>query len=101
GNRGLADEGPALHAAVVLRHRERVRASDFAEFYAAVESRRRGCTDFERIEPDSGTNPPHPLTAIAKREGHHAIRHSGEDPDRKLERAARVVETHQLLVRKT
>ena len=41
------------------------------------------------------------LTAVAKREGDHAVRHAGEDPDGKLERAARVIETDHLLVRKT
>ncbi|MGE5813016.1 MAG: TAT-variant-translocated molybdopterin oxidoreductase, partial [Acidobacteriota bacterium] len=40
-------------------------------------------------------------TTIAKRESHHAVGHAGQDPDRKLERAARVIETDHILVRKT
>ncbi|PYR70195.1 MAG: hypothetical protein DMF88_03480, partial [Acidobacteria bacterium] len=94
-NRGLADDRPALHAAVVLRHRERVRACDFAERDAAVESGRFGRSNFERVEPDLGSDPPDALTTVAEREGHHAVRHAGEDPDRKLEGAARVIDTHQ------
>src|SRR5690349_7943764 len=101
GNRRLANEGPPLHAAVVLRRRERVRASDFGERDAAVESRRLRRADLERIEPDSSPNPPDALTTVAKRERDDAVRHAGEDPHSKLERASRVIETHQVPVRKT
>src|SRR5207253_1596694 len=101
GHRGLADDGPALHAAVVLRRRERVGASELAEHDAAVESRRLGRSDFECIEPDSRSNPSGALTTVAKGEGHHIVRHAWEDPDWKLERAARVIDTHHLLVGKT
>ena len=94
-NRGLANDRPALHAAVILRPRKRVRACDFAERDAAVESGRFGRSNFERVEPDLGSDPPDALTTVAEREGHHAVRHAGEDPDRKLEGAARVIDTHQ------
>ena len=40
-------------------------------------------------------------TAVAERQGDHAVRHAGEDPDGKLERAARIIETDHILARKT
>ena len=57
--------------------------------------------DLERVEPHVRSNPSRAPTAVAKREGQHAVCHAGQDKDRKLERAARVIETDQLLVRKT
>src|SRR5262245_61016864 len=89
----LAAEGPALHAAVVLRRRERMLASELGEFDPAVES---GCvrrSDLERVEPHARSNPSRALTAVAKGEGQHAVCHAGQDPDRKLQRAPRVIET--------
>jgi hypothetical protein len=41
------------------------------------------------------------LATVAKGEGHHAVRHAREDPDGKLERAARVIETDHVFARKT
>src|SRR5262245_26132317 len=101
GNRGLADDGPALHAAVVLGRRERVGAPEPGEFGAAVETERLGRSDFERIEPDPEPNPSRALPTVAKGEGDHAVRHAGEDPDGKLERAAGIIETDEVPARKT
>ena len=58
-------------------------------------------SDRERVEPDARANPSRVQTPVAKRKGDDAVRHAGEDPDRKLERAARVIETDHILVRKT
>src|SRR5262249_23396789 len=49
GHRRLADERPALHAAVVLRRRQRVLATESGERDPAVESRRPGGPDLERV----------------------------------------------------
>ncbi len=84
-----------------LGRRERVRASEAAEFDAAVEARCLGASDRERVEPDARPNPSRALTAIAKGEGYHTVRHAWEDPDGKLERSARIVETDQIPARKT
>ena len=70
-------------------------------FDAAVEARGLGASDRERVEPDARADPPRVRTAIAERQGDHAVRHAGEDPDRKLERAARVLDTDHLLARNT
>ena len=58
-------------------------------------------SDRERVEPDARADPARVRTAVAKRQGHHAVRHAGEDPDGKLERAARVVDTDHVFVRET
>ena len=51
--------------------------------------------------PTPDPNPSRAHSSVAKGEGDHAVRHAGKDPQGKIERAARVIETHQLLARKT
>ena len=65
------------------------------------QSRGRGASNLERVEPDARADPAGVRTAIAERQGDHAVRHAGEDRDGKLERAPRVIETDQVLARKT
>ena len=60
-----------------------------------------GASDRERVEPDPRADPTRVRTAVAERQGDHAVRHAGEDPDGKLERAAGIVETDPILVRET
>ena len=79
---------------------EYVRAS-LVSFDPAVEARRFGASDRERVESDSRANPTRVRTAVADRQGDHAVRHAGKDPDGKLERAARVIDTDHILARET
>src|SRR5688572_33391260 len=74
GEGRLANDGAALHAAVVLSRRERMRAPDPGERDAAVEARCPGGSDGEGIEPHPGTDPSRAPTTVAKGEGHHAGR---------------------------
>src|SRR5262245_30862642 len=97
GQRRLADERTAFDAAVVLRRGKRVLAAASAERDAAVEASCAGRADLERVEPDSGSNPSRVRTAVANGQGHHTVRHAGEDPYGKLERAARIIEPDQIL----
>src|SRR5262245_12279851 len=97
---GLADEGPALHAPVILCRRERVCAGDLAEGGSFVEARCAGASDREGIEPHPRADPTCMRPAIAERHGDHAIGHSREEPHRELERAAATLEADQVLVRK-
>src|SRR4029078_3072678 len=60
-----------------------------------------GAADRERVESDARADPTGLRTAVAERQRHHAIGHPWEDPDRKLEGAARVLETDDILVRQT
>ena len=53
------------------------------------------------LNPTPEPNPTRVRTTVAERQGDHAVRHAGKDPDGKLERAARVIETDHILVRKT
>ena len=101
GQRRLADDGAALHAAVVLGRRQRVRARELGELDAAVEARCFRAANSERVEPDPRANPARVRTAIADRQRDHAVRHAREDGDGKLERAARVIETDHVLARQT
>ena len=101
GQGRLAHDRAPLHAAVLLGRRERVGAPELGEAGPAVEARGFGASDRERIEPDPRANPTGVRTAVAERQSDHAVRHSGEEPDRELERAARIVETDHVLARKT
>ena len=101
GQRRLADERAPFHAAVVLRRRERVGARELGEFGAAVEAWCFGASEFERVEPNARTDATRLRAAITERQGDHAVRHAGENPDGKLERAARVVDTDRILVLET
>ena len=86
---------------MVLGRRQRIRARELGETGPAVEARRCGASDPERVEPDARADPARVRTAIAERQGDHAVGHAGEDRDGKLERAARVIETDHILARKT
>src|SRR5262245_50096390 len=86
---GLTDERPALHAAVVLCRRERVRAGDFGERHAVVEAGGLGASDGKRIETHPRADTSRARAAVAERERHHTVRHAWKDGDRKLERAPR------------
>ena len=86
---------------MLLGRRERVGARELGECDPAVEARCFGASDRERVEPDPRADPTRVRTAIAERQGDHAVRHSGEEPDGELERAARIIETDQILARKT
>ena len=101
GEGRLPDDGAPLHAAVLLRRRERVAAPELGEAGAAVEARCFGASDLERVEPDARADPTRVRTAIAERQGDHAVRHSREEQNGELERAARIIETDHILVRKT
>src|SRR5205085_68821 len=72
GDRRLADERPALHAAVILGYGERLRPSEPGDRDAAVESGRFGRSDLEGVEPHVRAHPSGALTTVAEREGHHA-----------------------------
>ena len=100
GQGRLAHDGAPLHAAVLLGRRERVRARELGEFDPAVEARCLGASDRERVEPDPRADPTRVRTAVAERQGDHAVRHAGEEPNGELERAARIVETDHILARK-
>ena len=99
GQGRLAHDGAPLHAAVLLGRRERVRARELGEADPAVEARCFGASDRERVEPDSRADPTRVRTAVAERQGDHAVRHAGEEPDGELERAAGIVEADPILVR--
>ena len=98
GQGRLAHDGAPLHAAVLLGRRERVRARELGECDPAVEARCFGASDRERVEPDPRADPTRVRTAVAERQGDHAVRHSGEEPDGELERAAGIVEADPILV---
>src|SRR5947207_2839025 len=97
----LADDGPSFHAAVVLGRCERVLTPERRELDAAVEARCLGSSDREHVEPEPVPDPSRVQTTVAEREGHDAVRHAGEDPDWKLERASRVIDPDHILARKT
>src|SRR5262245_3824826 len=58
-------------------------------------------SDCEGVESDAGPNPARALTTVPECDGHHAVRHTREDEDWKFERAAGVIETDHIPVRKT
>ena len=95
GQGRLAHDGASLHAAVLLGRRERISARELGEADPAVEAWCLGASDPERVEPDPRADPTGVRTAVAERQGDHAVRHSGKEPDGKLERAAGVVEADQ------
>ncbi len=57
-----------------------------------------GASDRERVEPDARTDPTCVRTAVAERQRDHAVRHSGEEPNRELERSAGIIEANPILV---
>ena len=97
----LAHDRAPLHAAVLLGRRERVPARELGEAGPAVEARCFGASDFERVEPDPRADTARVRTTIAERQRDHAVRHSGDEPDGELERAARIFETDHILARHT
>ncbi len=72
-----------------------------AEFGAAVEARCRGAPQRERVEPDARADPAGVRSAVPERERDHAVRHAGQNPDGKLQRAARVIDTDHVPARDT